>query len=101
MMIQPAPSPTVPQIAIDSFWLPKQGSTIAESIDSAWSVVMWMSVVFFLILMVPMFYFIKKYKRRGPNDKTETLSHSTRIEVLWTLIPTVLCAALFRSLIHI
>lgn len=95
MMIQPAPSPTVPSIAIDSFWLPKQGSTIAESIDSAWNVVMWMSVVFFLILMVPMFYFMKKYKRRGPNDKTETLSHSTRIEVFWTLIPTVLCAALF------
>jgi len=95
MIFQPQAAPSVPHIEIDSFWLPKQGSTLAADVDNAWNIVMWTSVVFFLILMVPMFYFIKKYKRRGPNDKTETLAHSTKIEIAWSVIPLILCVGLF------
>jgi len=85
----------VPKIDIDSFWLPKQSSTIAPSIDFAWDIVLWTSTVFFLILMVPMFYFVVKYRRKKEGEVTSSIDHSTKIEVVWTVIPLVILIALF------
>jgi cytochrome c oxidase subunit II len=86
---------TGPKIDINSFWLPKQSSTIAPSIDFAWDVVMWSCVIFFFLLMVPMFYFVVKYKRKKDGEVTSAIDHSTKIEVIWTVIPLVILIALF------
>jgi cytochrome c oxidase subunit II len=84
-----------PKINIDSFWLPKQSSTIAPSIDFAWDVVLYTSTVFFLLLMVPMAYFVIKYKRKKKGEVTSAIDHSTKIEIVWTVIPLIILIALF------
>lgn len=86
---------TGPKIDIDSFWLPKQSSTIAASVDFAWDVVMWTCVIFFFLLMIPTFYFVVKYKRKKENEVTSSIDHSTKIEIIWTTIPLVILIALF------
>ena len=86
---------TGPKIDIDSFWLPKQSSTLAPSIDFAWDVVMWTCVIFFFLLMIPTFYFVVKYKRKKENEVTSAIDHSTKIEVVWTVTPLVILIALF------
>lgn len=86
---------TGPKIDIGSLWLPKQSSTIAPSIDFAWDVVMWTCVIFFLLLMVPTFYFVVKYKRKKENEVTSSIDHSTKIEVVWTVLPLIILIALF------
>jgi cytochrome c oxidase subunit II len=82
-------------IELGSFWLPRQSSTIAHEIDFAWDVVFWLSVLMFLVLMVPMFYFIYRYRRRSENDKVSQVSHNLRLEVAWTIIPTIIVLGLF------
>lgn len=84
-----------PKIDIGSFWLPKQSSTLAPSVDFAWDAVLITCTVFFLILMVPTFYFVMKYRRKKEGEVTSAIDHSTKIEVIWTVIPLVVLLALF------
>lgn len=86
---------TGPKIDINSFWLPKQSSTLAPSVDLAWDMVLWISVVFFLLLMVPTVYFVMKYKRKKENEVTSAIDHNTTIEIVWTVIPLVILVVLF------
>lgn len=86
---------TGPKIDIGSFWLPKQSSTLAPSIDFAWNVALYVCIIFFFLLMIPTFYFFVKYKRKSEKDVTSAIDHSTKIEVIWTTTPLVVLIALF------
>lgn len=86
---------TFDPIDLGSFWMPKQSSTIAEEIDTAYYIVYWLDVVMFVALMGALAYFLWKYKRRGPKDKLSDVTHSTTLEISWTIIPTILVIGLF------
>lgn len=85
----------VPKIDQGSFWLPHQGSTLAPAVDAAWDVVMYVSVAFFLLIVVAMCIFVYRYRRRGPNDKTSNISHNAKLEIAWTAIPMLILLVLF------
>ncbi|UQA57807.1 cytochrome c oxidase subunit II [Polyangium aurulentum] len=82
-------------IELGSFWLPRQSSTIAKEIDFAWDVVLWVDILLFIGLMGAMFYFMYRYRRRSEKDKVSLINHNMRLEVTWTIIPTILVLALF------
>lgn len=84
-----------PHIDIGSFWLPKASSTLAAQVDSAFGWVYWNAVVFFVIIVTTLVVFVAKYKRRTENDVTSSVSHNMRLEIVWTVIPTVIVIALF------
>lgn len=84
-----------PHIDEGSFWLPKQVSTLAPSVDGAWDTVLIITTIFFLLLMIPTFYFVSKYRRKKEGEVTSAIDHSTKIEVVWTVIPLVILVALF------
>jgi cytochrome c oxidase subunit 2 len=87
---------TFDPIELGSFWMPKQSSTIAQEIDTAWYIVYWLDVAMFFGLMVPMAWFMYKYRKRGAKDnKVSDLIHHTGIEIAWTVIPTILVLGLF------
>ncbi|MBK9265016.1 MAG: cytochrome c oxidase subunit II [Polyangiaceae bacterium] len=86
---------TFDPIELGSFWMPRQSSTIASEIDFAWYVVYWFDVLMFFGLMIPMFYFIRRFRRRTDNDKVSSVTHSTALEIGWTVIPSILVIALF------
>lgn len=83
-----------PKIEVDSFWLPRQSSTLAPSIDHAWSLVLWISVGFFTLIVGAMIYFLIRYRRRTAHDVTSEVSHSTKLEITWTAIPLVIVIGL-------
>src|SRR5688572_15257201 len=87
-------SPDFPPIKVEG-WLPVQGSTIAIDIDRGWDYAMWVSVIFFFTVIIPMFYFMWRYRRRGPNERTEELDHSSRLEFFWSAVPLVIVILLF------
>ena len=91
-MNQPAPLP--PSITVDTVWLPKQNSTLAESIDFGWDVVMVVSIMFFVLLMAMMIYFLVRYHRRSEFDVTSDRDHNARLEWAWTLIPLAICVGM-------
>jgi cytochrome c oxidase subunit 2 len=84
-----------PPIKSDGFWLPVKGSTLAHDIDRGWDYAMWVGVMFFLTVIIPMFYFMWKYRRKGPHERTEELDHSSRLEFFWSAVPLVIVILLF------
>jgi cytochrome c oxidase subunit 2 len=82
-------------IEIGSFWLPRQSSTIAKEIDFAWDVVLYLDILMFIGLMGAMFYFMYRFRRRSDKDKVSLVNHNMKLEVTWTIIPTILVLALF------
>ncbi|WP_437621088.1 cytochrome c oxidase subunit II [Sorangium sp. So ce1151] len=91
-------------IELGSFWLPRQGSTLAERIDAGWDAAYWVSVLFFVLVTGAIVLFAIKYRRRTEHDKTSPIDHSTTVEVVWTLIPLAIVIALFfvgmRGYVH-
>jgi cytochrome c oxidase subunit 2 len=86
---------TEPRIEIDSFWLPRQASTIAPEMDYAWWLAYWISIPLFLVVVVPMAYFAFKYKRKSEDERTSPIDHNLKLEIFWSLVPTVLLIWIF------
>lgn len=86
---------TLDPIELGDFWFPRQSSTIAAEIDWAWYVVYYFDILMFFGLMIPMFYFIRRYRRRTDNDKVSSITHSTALEISWTVVPSILVISLF------
>lgn len=86
---------TQPTIEIDSFWLPRQSSTVAQELDWAFHYVYGWSVLMFIGVVGAMLYFAYKYRRRTENDITSDVDHSTKLEVFWTLTPLIVVLSMF------
>jgi cytochrome c oxidase subunit II len=80
------------------FWMPSQSSTVANQIDWLFDVMMWLSVLSCLGILGAMIYFCVQYRARSraANERVEvTPDHNTTLEITWSLIPLVICVALF------
>ena len=76
-------------LAID--WNGPAASTEAGPIDSLLNVSIVMSCVVFSIVMVALIYFVWRWRAKpGDMSDGDPLHGNTRLEVIWTLIPTVL-----------
>lgn len=86
---------TQPSIEIDSFWLPRKASTIAEELDWGFYYVYGWAVVLFIGVVGALVYFAYRYRRRTDNDRTSDIDHSTKLEVIWTAIPVAIVVSIF------
>lgn len=78
-----------------AFLLPlKQGSDFATEVDFKFMVLFWMSVVFFVGIVGAAAYFSWRYRYK-PGRVTPHQTHNTTLEIIWTVIPTVICFAIF------
>ncbi len=84
----------VGQAEAQSF-MPAQGSEIAKSVDSLYSFLLIVSLIACVIVIGGMIFFAIKYKRKSDNDKTAYISHDTRLEILWSVIPLVIFLFVF------
>jgi len=82
----------------DSFWLPTRASTYARGVDSVFAFILWLSVFFFVLVVLLMVVFVVRYRQRrgakgqGPAGRA---SHNTALELTWTIIPTILVVIIF------
>ena len=78
-----------------SFWLPRAASTGAQSVDplfEALVVISW----FFLILIVGLtVLFALRYRRRHADDVGAQVAESKTLEVVWTVVPTIMLLGIF------
>ncbi len=81
-------------LAID--WFPAQASTIASDIDTFWDVLLIVSVpIFVMVTTIVLFSIWRWHMRPGEEDLDGPPTHgSTRLEVIWTAVPTIIIAAL-------
>ena len=72
-------------------WDGQQASTAAPKIDQLLTVMIILSSFVFSLVMVMLFYALWKFKAKpGDESDGEPLHGNTRLEVAWTLIPTVI-----------
>lgn len=76
-------------------FMPAQGSEIAKNVDSLYSFLLIVSLISCVIVIGGMIYFAIKYKRKSNNDKTAYISHDTRLEILWSVIPLIIFLMVF------
>ncbi len=78
-----------------SFWLPPPSSTTAAEVDSLFMFIFYVSTFFFVLIVVLMMVFVVIYRRRPGVDPGPAPSHSTVLEVTWTVIPLLIVIAIF------
>jgi cytochrome c oxidase subunit II len=79
---------------IRSLMLPKQGSAYAAEVDMVYMAIFWLSVVLFVGIVAAMSYFAWRY-RYVPGRVTPHQTHNTTLEILWSVLPLILCVGLF------
>lgn len=82
-------------IAKAQSFMPSQGTEIAKQVDNLYGFLLITSLIACVLVVGGMFYFVWKYKRRTPDDKTAYISHNTFLEFLWSFIPLVIFLFVF------
>jgi cytochrome c oxidase subunit 2 len=77
-------------------WFPEQGSTIASDIDTFWDVLLIVSVPIFVLVTGVVLFCIWRWRMRPGEERLDgpPIHGNTRLEVIWTAVPTVIIAAL-------
>jgi cytochrome c oxidase subunit II len=69
---------------------------IAEQVDTTFFIIVGISVFFLLLITICMVYFVIKYnKKRNPSPSN--ITGNTKLEILWTVVPTLLALGMFFS----
>jgi cytochrome c oxidase subunit 2 len=72
-------------------WDGQQASTAAPKIDTLLDVMIVLSAFVFSLVMVMLFYALWKFKAKpGDESDGEPIHGNTRLEIAWTLIPTII-----------
>jgi cytochrome c oxidase subunit II len=74
--------------------LPAQGSAFAAEVDFVYMALFWLSVVLFLGIAIPAIYFAWRYRYR-PGRVTPHVTHNTALEIIWSVLPLLLCVGIF------
>ena len=67
---------------------------IGHETDMTLLLILGISFVFLMIIVVAMFYFLYKYSAKR-NQKSENIHGNTPLEIIWTVIPTILVLIIF------
>jgi cytochrome c oxidase subunit 2 len=76
-------------------WMPPRGSTQAGVVDDIFNFILWISIFFFVLIVVLEVYFVIRYARWKGRRSEATPSHNTPLELAWTTIPLILVIAIF------
>jgi cytochrome c oxidase subunit 2 len=69
-------------------------SNFVESVDTAFWIVMVISVIFLVLITFLMIYFVIRYNKKR-NPKAKNIHGSIPLEITWTVIPTILVLVMF------
>jgi cytochrome c oxidase subunit 2 len=80
-----------------SLFLPPGRSTIAGEVDALFYFLVYASIIMFGIVLFGIIYFSLKYRHRRDQEEQTTLdlSHNMKLELLWSIIPTILVVIVF------
>lgn len=78
-----------------TFWLPQQASSVAPKIDGLFYVILYISAFFFALIVGVLVLFLVLYRARPGHKEQPSPSHSTVLELLWSVIPLILVIVIF------
>jgi cytochrome c oxidase subunit 2 len=83
------------QVHTGSFWFPEEGSATAMATDDLFDIILWISIFFMVLITGMLLTFVVKYRRREGVQAERTATHQTSLELLWTIIPSILAVFIF------
>lgn len=78
-----------------SFFFPQQASDSAATVDWTFDVILWISVFFFVLIVLPMAVFVWKYRKRAGYKPKPAQDHNLALELGWSIIPTLILVYFF------
>lgn len=76
-------------------WIPEAASNLAAGVDNVLLVITVISVFFFLLISFFLVYYAIKYRRKSEDEETPYVTGNMAIEVIWTVVPSVLLMVFF------
>jgi len=70
-------------------------SNFAEGVDLAFYVILGISAFFLIGITVVMIYFVIRYRKSKNPTADTSITGSTKLELIWTIIPTILVLVMF------
>lgn len=77
------------------FMLPPAKSTTAEATDALFHFINVTSVILLIGITIAIIFFAIKYRRRSDEDVTPVISHNSKLEITWSVIPLILVMIVF------
>ena len=81
--------------AASSTYMPPEGTAIAGHVDALYGVWLITSVISFVLVVGGMIWFVIKYRRQSPDQKSAYITHNHTLEFLWSFIPLCIFMGLF------
>ncbi len=67
----------------------------ARTIDNLWWLVFWIATAIFVVVEAALLYAVVRFRKRdGAEQAVKQVHGNTRLEIVWTIVPAVLLAAL-------
>ena len=76
-------------------WFKPGNSNLAPDVDSLFIFILWVCIISFLLLMVPMTWWAWIYRRRPGIAQQRTPNHNTALEVTWIVVPLIVVTVIF------
>ncbi len=73
----------------------RANASYAHSSDAAFMFILYVSILSFILVMGATVYFVVKYRRIPGKPAELSPHHNSRLEVTWTVIPTIVFVAMF------
>lgn len=78
-----------------TFWLPPASSTVAGEVDGLFYFIYWICVVSFILVVGATFWFAWAYRKREGGPPVKQTTHSTVLEITWSVIPGIILMVIF------
>ncbi|MEK9728221.1 MAG: cytochrome c oxidase subunit II transmembrane domain-containing protein, partial [Candidatus Margulisiibacteriota bacterium] len=79
-----------------SFYLPENISASLKQFDLLFYVIFWLSILLLIGLLLFGFFFAISGKRQRKDQlATKQITHNIKLEVIWTVIPTLIVLIIF------
>jgi len=76
-------------------FMPPQGTELAAKTDWINNWISVVSVICTILIVGVMMYFAVKYRRKEDDALTPAITHNTTMEIVWTVIPSLVCVFVF------
>lgn len=80
---------------LSDFMLPPAKSTFAGQTDALFNFINVTALIFLIGIVIAIVYFCWKYRRRSEDDVTPVITHNSKLEITWSVIPLVLVMIVF------
>ena len=79
-----------------NIWLPREVSNMASEVDPLFYFILYTATVIFFGVVFAVIFFSIKYRNNNVRSVLEPqVSHNTKLEIFWTIIPTILIVIVF------